>query len=130
MKTKILFLLPLLFFGLTAQAQTKKIAHKSHSGKMVNFSLTGFDDFGLPCELEMARLAKQDSLKKAKLNKPCPKNDSLQNKTPVKINTETYKVIPDYKPIPKNSPQKKSPPNQEAKLPESGAVLGMSYLHR
>jgi hypothetical protein len=47
------FILPLALFTLActqSQAQTKRIAHRSHSGADQHFSLTGSDNFGNPRE--------------------------------------------------------------------------------
>lgn len=35
-------------FALSASAQTKKIAHRSHSGKSATFNINGEDNFGGP----------------------------------------------------------------------------------
>lgn len=35
-------------FALNASAQTKKIAHRSHSGKNTSFTINGEDNFGGP----------------------------------------------------------------------------------
>ncbi|TND01483.1 MAG: hypothetical protein FD123_4254 [Bacteroidetes bacterium] len=43
-----LLLLFLLFAGISASAQTKRIAHKSHSGSDITFTNAGPDEFGDP----------------------------------------------------------------------------------
>lgn len=47
MKKTALFLL-LAFFSLALQAQTKRIAHRSHSGKNHTLLMNTGDNFGLP----------------------------------------------------------------------------------
>jgi hypothetical protein len=47
------FTLPALLITLACtavQAQTKRIAHRSHSGANIHFSLSGSDNFGNPPE--------------------------------------------------------------------------------
>lgn len=48
------FIFPLLLLALTttAQAQTKRIAHRSHSGSAKSFNIKGDDNFGLPSNYE------------------------------------------------------------------------------
>ena len=50
MKKFILPALVLVLAGTSAQAQTKRIAHRSHSGADRHFSLSGTDNFGNPPE--------------------------------------------------------------------------------
>lgn len=85
MLPKMLLLL-LLVAGTSATtfAQTKKIAHRSHSGKAATFTIDGRDNFGLGEEqkkqMEMARKAKSDSIRmkqKADSLSRQPKKDTL-----------------------------------------------------
>lgn len=50
MKKFILPTLVLVFACTQTQAQTKRIAHRSHSGSDAHFSLSGADNFGNPPE--------------------------------------------------------------------------------
>lgn len=49
---KTILILPLVLFTLASVAQTRKIAFKSHSGNMANYSPTMNDDFGIPYHKE------------------------------------------------------------------------------
>jgi len=80
-----MLLLLLLVAGTAATtfAQTKKIAHRSHSGKASTFTIDGADNFGLTPEMkrkEMERKAKADSVRmkqKADSLSKQPKKDTL-----------------------------------------------------
>lgn len=52
---KLCFLLLIGAIGTTANAQTARIAHRSHSGSNKNFSITGYGNFGLGEEEKKAR---------------------------------------------------------------------------
>ena len=74
-------------------SQTKRIAHRSHSGSNASFTLNGEGNFGLPSEAEMKRMLEerkkreaenkriQDSI--AKAEKKTGKS-KMKNKKPVK----------------------------------------------
>ena len=47
---KIITVGMIAFLAVNAQAQTKKIAHRSHSGKNTTLIMTTNDNFGLPKE--------------------------------------------------------------------------------
>lgn len=47
MKTLLLSLVLITAAGIVATAQTKKIAHRSHSGSGGSFDLNGSDNFGI-----------------------------------------------------------------------------------
>ena len=52
--------------GASSQAQTKWIAHRSHSGSDASFTITGTDNFGLPSAETIKAMAKrrqEDSLR-------------------------------------------------------------------
>lgn len=81
---QVLFLLICTTLSVACFSQTKRVAHRSHSGSNSTFTLTGEGNFGDPGEpiikksLERMRL---DSIAKAKEK---IKNDSLKMKKPVK----------------------------------------------
>ena len=56
------------FIGLSSVgfSQTKKIAHRSHSGKASSFSINGADNFGTTPEMEEAKRKKE--LERARLD--------------------------------------------------------------
>lgn len=76
MKKLVFFLFAMIFISLPGFSQTKKIAHKSHSGSTGSFSLSGMDNFGIIHKQPRSR-EKKDSTKKIK-------KDTL-HKTPVKL---------------------------------------------
>ena len=92
MKPVFLFLV-CIAFSAACFSQTKRIAHRSHSGSNASFTLSGEGNFGLPSEAEMKRMAEekkrreaeskriQDSI--AKAEKKAGKN-KMKNKKPVK----------------------------------------------
>ena len=62
----ILLLVILLAFATTGSAQTKKIAHRSHSGKESSFTIFSADNFGeTPEMMEAARKKKEAEKMKA-----------------------------------------------------------------
>jgi hypothetical protein len=82
MKQLILFV-ALMLASVLAFAQTKRIAHRSHSGKDHTFRLLGGDNFGLP--------------EKKPVKKVMSKKDSLKALPPAKadtIKTDTLKPLP------------------------------------
>lgn len=99
MKPVFLFL---VYMALSAAcfSQTKRIAHRSHSGSNTSFTLAGEGNFGLPSEAEMKRMELerkkreaenkriQDSITKA--NKKAGKN-KLKTKKPA---TDSLKKSP------------------------------------
>jgi hypothetical protein len=89
-------------------SQTKRIAHRSHSGSNASFTLAGEGNFGLPSEEAMKRMEAdrkrreaenkriQDSI--AKAEKKTGKN-KMKNKKPVKDTlqkpvTDTLQTVP------------------------------------
>ncbi len=45
---KLITVIILIVLSLSAKSQTRRIAHKSHSGKASTYSVFGKDNFGLP----------------------------------------------------------------------------------
>ncbi len=80
MKKILLFSVPVLLLCATGFAQTKKIAHKSHSGKDSELSIDGADNFGLNPSVirntDTAGKAKKDSIKIAKYRESLKKKES------------------------------------------------------
>ncbi|HEX2628435.1 MAG TPA: hypothetical protein VHM26_05480 [Chitinophagaceae bacterium] len=88
----VFLLLVCIAFSAACFSQTKRIAHRSHSGSNASFTLSGEGNFGLPSEAEMKRMAEerkkreaenkriQDSI--AKAEKKAGKN-KVKNKKPV-----------------------------------------------
>ena len=70
-----------LFCTFHASAQTKRIAHYSHSGSSNSFSMKGDGNFGLSPEMEKAMRHYSDSISKADI---AQRADSLkkQGQTP------------------------------------------------
>lgn len=64
MKGTQMLLVLMLMYG-TASSQTKKIAHKSHSGSVRSFSLKGSGSFGI-VHKEKYKAPKKDSVSKTK----------------------------------------------------------------
>ena len=62
---RILFLLLLAGLSTAGFSQTKKIAHRSHSGSNNSFTLAGPDNFGETPEM-IAERKKKEALEKAK----------------------------------------------------------------
>lgn len=76
----------LLLTSVLAFSQTKRIAHRSHSGKDHTFNILSPDNFGLP--VEKKKMPKTPSKEQAK-----EKKDSLKNIPPVKKDT-ILKTVP------------------------------------
>ncbi|MEP6701309.1 MAG: hypothetical protein ABJA85_08330 [Bacteroidota bacterium] len=63
---KFLFLFVLVAISTAGFSQTKKIAHRSHSGKNSSFTIAGIDNFGETPEMVEAR--KKKELERAKMD--------------------------------------------------------------
>ena len=88
MKKLTLLLAAAIAFGSSAFAQTKKIAHRSHSGKNSSFTVSEEGNFGLPSDYK-SKAVKDSSTKKTGAAKPDssvkPKNTKASfNKKPKK----------------------------------------------
>ncbi len=95
MKKAILILLfPALMFQ--ANAQTKKVAHQSHSGSEKSFTMTGSDNFGQvgPHEPYLP-VQKAKPVPKPK-PKPMPKPMPPKSVSPVIAPTDSLKTSPNY----------------------------------
>ena len=81
---QVFFLLVFTAISVIGFSQTKRIAHRSHSGKdySFNISFTGSDNFGLPVP---------DSNKKKPSLKTAVKKDTLKTAVPAK---DTLKNLP------------------------------------
>ena len=87
---KSLFLIIFTTISLLGFSQTKRIAHRSHSGSDNTFSITnGFDNFGLPPAADSLRKLNSKSKKDTLKLKVSPK-DSLKTK-PLKVPVDTIK---------------------------------------
>ena len=83
---KIFFLAAFLFIALISFSQTKRIAHRSHSGKDNTFSiLAGADNFGLPVP---------DSVKTKNKNKNKNKTKPVKDTLPSMPVKDTIKTVP------------------------------------
>jgi len=93
MKKIIVFVAFATALGSTAFAQTKKIAHRSHSGKNSVFTVEGEGNFGLPTDYK-AKSTKDSAAKKttpAKTDSTVKPGDT-KKKTPVKSDSAAKKV--------------------------------------
>jgi len=59
----IALLIAMVIFSATGFSQTKKIAHRSHSGKAASFSINGADNFGDTPEMVEAAKKKKEAEK-------------------------------------------------------------------
>jgi hypothetical protein len=83
---KIFFLSCFLFIAMVAFSQTKRVAHRSHSGKNNTFSVIGStDNFGLPVP---------DSVKTKTKNKNKNKTKPVKDSVPVMPVKDTIKTLP------------------------------------
>lgn len=81
MKKSLITFAVILFISVSSFAQTKLIAHRSHSGSNATFSAAGLDNFGLPpgkVEKDSSK-NKVDSVKK--IIPVTRKKKSLKHKT-------------------------------------------------
>lgn len=103
MKKLLLLSTLLLVFGSAASAQTKRIAHRSHSGSNATFSMNeGDDNYGLPPGYEKMRMEQQrknDSIKKA----------NADSAAKAKADSQSKKPAPAPKPKPGPRPKAKIP---------------------
>jgi hypothetical protein len=84
---QLTLLIACMLASILVFSQTKRIAHRSHSGKDHTFTLFGPDNFGLPAEKE--KLPKPKTDKKTK-----PVKDSLKTVPPAKTDTILKTIQP------------------------------------
>lgn len=95
-------ILALAFFTLSGEAQTKRIAHKSHGGSDHSLSLDGTDNFGLgPMQSRTDTLEK----KKAVPKKPLPKKTLPAKPKPAPVPVPDYSLVTPE--VPADSTRKK-----------------------
>jgi 2-C-methyl-D-erythritol 4-phosphate cytidylyltransferase len=83
---KILLLSTFVFISIISFSQTKRIAHRSHSGKDNSFNVTaGADNFGLPVP---------DSIKAKNKNKNKSKTKPVKDSLPAMPVKDTLKTVP------------------------------------
>jgi hypothetical protein len=91
---KILLLGVFLFIAIISFSQTKRIAHRSHSGKDNSFNIAaGMDNFGLPVpdsiKTKNKTNSKNNSSKKDSLP-PLPVKDSLKTIPPTSFYNDSH----------------------------------------
>lgn len=92
---QVVLLLVCTALSVACFSQTKRIAHRSHSGSNHSFNLSGEGNFGLPSPGYMQKMRTQDSIAALKKNG----KDSLKIKTPAKDSLkkqsiDSIKVVP------------------------------------
>src|SRR5688572_19684193 len=88
MNTRTMVLMALgLFLCASAEAQTKRIAHKSHSGSAASFRIDGPDNFGLG---PMQGRTDTVETKKTVPKKPLPKNLPAPKPKPAPLPSPNY----------------------------------------
>jgi hypothetical protein len=93
MKQLTLFVV-LMLVSILAFSQTKRIAHRSHSGKDHTFNLFGPDNFGLPAEKPKPKTDKKTQPKKDSLKTIPPiKTDTIIKTVPAVTREEVYRVL-------------------------------------
>ena len=92
MKIFLLFI-AMAVFSATGFSQTKKIAHRSHSGKAASFTICGADNFGeTPEMVEAAKKKKEaEKLKADSLAKRAVADSLARIKSGQKYKTKTKK---------------------------------------
>jgi hypothetical protein len=128
MKKIILLLLCITFLSLATNAQTKRIAHRSHSGIATNYALFEDDNLGLSPQMERAMARRYDSiqalkfiLKDSALRKQY--EDSIANAKKIKNAKKKEKVNQSKKEEKKTTPKREKkkqntkplPPNDESR---------------
>ncbi len=128
MKKFTLLLLLILFFSASMFAQTKRIAHRSHSGNALHYALIEMDNLGLSPDMARKMSRRYDSTQKVKLKQDSINSrhqmDSLkrlkksdvknkgQKKKPLKINKKPTKLKQKTEPLPPNKKNKGSSKSQ------------------
>lgn len=78
----------LLLFTFSVQAQTARIAHRSHGGSNSSFNVNEDDNFGLPSKAEMHRM---DSTQKAtQVRRDTPQQAPVHQSPPPKAHQKKY----------------------------------------
>lgn len=98
----ILVIIALLTISTTSFSQTKRIAHRSHSGANSTFAVNSIHNFGETPEMKARWRAKLDSINKPKpdtLRKPA--TDTL--KKPAATTTKKWKAKKTSKPVAKTT---------------------------
>ena len=122
------------FCVLSINAQTKRIAHRSHNGTSINYSLLEDDNLGLSPEMELrmsrrydsiqqAKFLIKDSIAKAKYSDSLKQLKKTKSKKPHKKEEKKKENT-----VPKKKQQKTQPlpPNNESKSegsPKSNYLL-------
>jgi hypothetical protein len=94
-KAFLILIFPALM--IQANAQTKKVAHQSHSGSAKTFNMTGSDNFGVvgPHEFTSPPPKKLNPIPKPK-PKPKPKPMPAKQETPMAAPADSLKTSPNY----------------------------------
>lgn len=121
MKKLTLLISLILLFSASIFAQTKRIAHRSHSGTSIHHSLLESDNLGLPPEMERRfdsinalNIKRQDSIKKANRLDSIKRTEKAKKSNKKKKTTVKPQPIKEKKqktkPLPPNEESRKTPP--------------------